>query len=167
MTVKAIPLPEGCPALMPYLIARRASEAMAFYRQVFDAVEIMHLNAPDGSIGYAEIRIGDAVVMLSEENLAWSSQAPETLGGSPVTLFLYVSVVDSTFATVIQAGAREFMPVRNQFWVDRTGVLKNPFGHLWHIGSQIEDVDPADLQQRRIEACCSNPLGVSHEPYRH
>jgi len=156
MTVKAIPLPEGCPALMPYLIVRRAAEAIEFYKQAFGAVEIMRLDAPDGSIGHAEVRIGDAVIMLSEENPAWDSQSPEALGGSPVTLFLYVPDVDTTFANAIKAGAKELMPVKDQFWGDRTGVVIDPFGHRWHIGTHIEDVDYSELQQRMTEACYSD-----------
>ena len=156
MTVKAIPLPEGCPTLMPYLIVRRAAEAIAFYKKAFGAVEIMRLDAPDGSIGHAEVRIGDAVIMLSEENPAWGSQSPDALGGSPVTLFLYVPDVDATVADAIHAGAKELMPVKDQFWGDRTGVVIDPFGHRWHIGTHIEDVDCSVLQQRMTEACNSN-----------
>ncbi len=156
MTVKAIPLPEGCPALMPYLIVRRAAEAIAFYKQVFGAVESMRLNALDGSIGHAEVKIGDAMIMLSEENPAWGSQSPEALGGSPVTLFIYVPDVDATFADAIKAGAKELMPVKDQFWGDRTGQIIDPFGHRWHIGTHIEDVDPNDMERRMAEACYSD-----------
>lgn len=156
MTQPVKPIPDNCPCLMPYLIVRRAAEAIAFYQQVFGAVEILRLDAPDGSIGHAEIKIGDAVVMLSEENPAWGSQSPETLGGSPVTLFLYVADVDATFAAAIHAGAKELMPVKDQFWGDRTGVVIDPFGHRWHIGTHLEDVDLTQLQQRMTEACYSD-----------
>ena len=156
MTVKAIPLPAGYPTLLPYLVVRRAAEAIAFYQQVFGAVEIMRLNAPDGSIGHAEIKIGEAVVMLSEENPAWGSLSPEAIGGSPVTLFLYVPDVDATFESAIKAGAKELMPVKDQFWGDRTGVVIDPFGHRWHIGTHIEDVDPDKLQQRMTKAFYPN-----------
>lgn len=147
------PIPENYPSLMPYLIVRRAAEAIDFYKQVFGAVETLRLSALDGSIGHAEIKIGGASLMLSEENPAWGSQAPETLGGSPVTLFLYVSDVDATFAAAIQAGAKEKMAVEDRFWGDRTGQLIDPFGHHWHIGSHIEDVDPSELPRRMAAAC--------------
>lgn len=147
------PIPEHCPSLMPYLTVRRAAEAIDFYQQVFGAVEVIRLNAPDGSIGHAEIKIGDAAIMLSEENPAWGSQAPETLGGSPVTLFLYVADVDATVAAAIQAGAKETMLVADRFWGDRTGQVIDPFGHHWHIGTHIEDVEPSELPQRMAAAC--------------
>jgi PhnB protein len=156
MTQKAKLLPEGYPTLLPYLVVRRAAEALAFYKQVFGAVEIMQLDAPDGSIGHAEINIGKAVVMVSEENPAWGSTSPETLGGSPVTLLVYVDDVDAVFAAAIKAGAKEKMPLTNQFWGDRTGQVIDPFGHHWHIATHIEDVDPNDLQRRMVEACCSD-----------
>jgi PhnB protein len=156
MTVKAIPLPKSCPTLKPYLIVRRAAEAIEFYKQAFGAIEVLRLNAPDGSIGHAEVKIGEAVIMLSEENPAWGSQSPEALGGSPVTLFLYVADVDATFAAATHAGAKELMPVKDQFWGDRTGQVIDPFGHRWHLGTHIEDVDYNTLQQRMSAACCSD-----------
>ena len=156
MTSSVKPIPDNCSSLMPYLIVRRAAEAIAFYKQAFGAIEVMRLNGPDGSVGHAEIKIGDAVIMLSEENPAWGSQSPETLGGSPVTLFVYVPDVDATFAAAINAGAKELMPVKNQFWGDRTGIVIDPFGHHWHIGTHIEDIDPTELQQRMAESCYSD-----------
>ncbi|MFA5985521.1 MAG: VOC family protein [Methylococcaceae bacterium] len=156
MALKNQPLPAAYPTLLPYLVVRRAAQAIEFYKHVFGAIEIIRLAAPDGSIGHAEINIGSAHIMLSEENQAWGSTSPETLGGSPVTLLIYVADVDAIFTAAIKAGAKEKMPLINQFWGDRSGQVIDPFGHHWHIATHIEDVDPNDLQQRMADAFSAN-----------
>lgn len=108
----------------------------------------MRLDTPDGMVAHAEFKIGDSIFMLTDENPGCHSLSPLTLGGSPVTLYLYVPDVDAVFANAIKAGAVERMPVGNQFWGDRTGAVVDPFGHHWHIATHIEEVDPNELPGR-------------------
>lgn len=152
MTTPIKPIPDGYHSLTPYLIVRGAAEALAFYQKAFGATDVCRLDAPDGTVAHAEMKIGDSIIMVSEENPAWGSTSPQALGGSPVTLFLYVNDVDATFADAIKAGATEKRPVTNQFWGDRSGHLVDPFGHYWHIATHIEDVDPSELPSR-MAAC--------------
>ncbi len=139
MTTKIKPIPEGYHTLSPYLIVRGASE-------------ICRLDMPDGKIGHAEFKIGDSIFMISDESPQCPSKSPETLGGSAVTLHLYVSDADATFADAIKAGAKETMPLADQFWGDRMGDVVDPFGHNWMIATHIEDVDPSEFQSR-MEEC--------------
>lgn len=148
MTTKTKPIPDGYHTLIPYLIVRGAADALEFYKKAFDAAELMCFIAPDGKIAHAEFKIGDSIFMISDENPECDSSSPATLGGTPVTLFLYVTDADATFAAAIKAGAKEKMPLENQFWGDRTGQVVDPFGHSWHIATHVEDVDPATLQNR-------------------
>jgi PhnB protein len=148
MTTNIKPVPDGYHTLNAYLIVRGASSALEFYKKAFGATELMRLNMPDGKIAHSELQIGDSIFMISDENPVWGSTSPETLGGSPVRLYLYVSDVDATFASAIRAGATETMPLENQFWGDRTGQVVDPFGHHWHIATHIEDVDPNELPGR-------------------
>lgn len=146
------PIPQDRPRMSAYMTVRGADKALAYYRHIFQAEEILRLSAPDGSIGHAEFKIGDSIFMLSEENPSWRNVSPETLGGSPVCFYVYVADVDAVFAEAIAAGAQERMPVMDQFWGDRTGQFTDPFGHLWHIASHKEDVDPASLPERMHQA---------------
>jgi PhnB protein len=151
MTTNIKPIPDGYHTLTPYLTIRGASDALEFYKKAFGATEMCRLNTPDGKIGHAEFRIGDSAFMLSDENSGCSS-SPETLGGSPVTLHLYVPDADATFSDAIKAGAKETMPLENQFWGDRMGKIVDPFGHHWLIATHIEDVDPSEFESR-MAAC--------------
>lgn len=116
MTTKIKPIPEGYHTLSAYLTVRGASDALEFYKKAFGAVELMRLNMPDGKIAHAEFKIGNSILMISDENPECGSTSPEALGGSPVTLHLYVADADATFSDAIQAGAKEKMPLENQFW---------------------------------------------------
>ena len=152
MTTKIKPIPEGYHTLSPYLTVRGASDALEFYKKAFGASEICRLDMPDGKIAHAEFKIGDSIFMISDESLQCPSKSPETLGGSAVTLHLYVTNADATFADAIKAGAKETMPLADQFWGDRMGGVVDPFGHSWMVATHVEDVDPSEFQSR-MEEC--------------
>ncbi|SCY20245.1 VOC family protein [Nitrosospira sp. Nsp13] len=154
MTTAIKPIPDGYHTLTAYLTVRGASDAIEFYKRAFGATELFRLNTPDGKIAHSEFKIGDSIFMISDENPGWDIASPEKLGGSPVALHLYVANADATFSDAIKAGAKETMPLANQFWGDRMGKLVDPFGHQWLIATHIEDVDPSELQSR-MEAHCT------------
>ena len=143
--------PKGYHTVTPYMIVRGAVAALDFYARAFGAEKTMQLDMPDDTIAHAEMRIGDSIVMLSEENEAWAAKGPLTLGGSPMFLMIYVEDVDAAFARAIAAGATEVRPVVDQFYGDRSGTLKDPFGHQWTLATHLEDVS-AEEGQRRMEA---------------
>ena len=143
--------PQGFHTLTPYMTVKNARAALDFYAKAFGAEKVLLLDMPDGSVAHAEIRIGDSVVMLAEENESWGNKSPVTLGGSPMFLMAYVVDVDAAFRRALDAGASEVRPVADQFYGDRSGTLKDPFGHQWTLSTHIEDVSEAEAQ-RRMEA---------------
>jgi PhnB protein len=145
-SVKSIP--EGYHSLTPYLIVAGAATAIEFYKSVFGAVERMRLGGPDGRIGHAELTIGNSIVMLADEHPEMGALAPPTVGGTPVGLHVYLEDVDAVAAKAVAAGATLKRPVENQFYGDRLGSLVDPFGHLWHISTHIEDVSPEEIGRR-------------------
>ena len=149
MSAKAIRA--GRHTVAPYLAIKNAAKALEFYQTAFGATEIYKLMMPDGRLGHAEIRLGDSIIMLSDEFPEYGGKAPETLGGSPVSIHLYVEDVDAFFNRALAAGARERKPVMDQFYGDRSGQLEDPFGHLWWVATHKEDVAP-DEMQKRVEA---------------
>ncbi|HEX3952333.1 MAG TPA: VOC family protein [Stellaceae bacterium] len=146
------PIPDGYPALTPYLIVADGVGALAFYAKVFGATERLRLTRPDGKLGHAEMTVGGCVIMLADEYPSMGAKAPAAFGGSPVSLHLYVEDVDAVFARAIAAGATEIRAVSNQFYGDRSGAVKDPFGHTWHIATHIEDVPPDELDRRAAAA---------------
>jgi PhnB protein len=142
------PIPEGHPAVSPYLIVDGAARALEFYRKAFGAKELMRHAGPDGRIGHAEVKIGDSIVMLADEHPEVGACAPGTIGGSPVKLHLYVTDVDAVARQAIAAGARVVRPVEDRFYGDRNGAFEDPFGHEWHVSTHIEDVSGAELRRR-------------------
>jgi PhnB protein len=142
------PIPKGEHAITPYLNIKGAEAAIAFYQQVFGAKEIGRLLGPDGAIAHAELQIADSKIMLAEESLEWGNQSPTTLGDTPVTIALYVDDVDATFKLALAAGAKAVMPVKDEFYGFRVGVIYDPFGHKWHIHSLIEDLSFEEIQCR-------------------
>jgi PhnB protein len=150
MATKKQAIPEGYSTLIPYLNIKGAVEAIEFYKKAFGAKEITRLTMPDGSIAHAEIEIGDSKIMLAEENPQWGNLGPQSLGGSPVTLCLYVEDVDAVFAQALKEGATitAGMEVKDQFYGDRAGSLTDPFGHKWSIMTHIEDVSTEEMQKR-------------------
>jgi PhnB protein len=145
-TVK--PIPDGHRTVAPYLAIKNAASALEFYKKAFGALETYKLIVPDGRVGHAEIRLGDSLIMLSDEFPEFGGKAPEALGGSPVSIHLYVDDVDAFFKRALAAGARELKPVADQFYGDRSGQLEDPFGHLWWVATHKEDVAPEEMQKR-------------------
>jgi PhnB protein len=145
-------LPDGYRTVTPYLVIRDAAKAIEFYKKAFGATELMSMPMPDGKIAHAEIKIGDSMIMISDENLAWGTKSPQTLNGSPVGIFLYVPDVDATFKQAIASGATETMAVADQFWGDRYGKVRDPFGHQWNIATHVEDLTPDEIGERAAKA---------------
>lgn len=150
------PVPDNYNTVTAYLIINGASDAIAFYKQAFNATEVERLAGPDGKIGHAEIRIGNSVVMLADEHPQFLQKGPQAYGGSPVTMVIYVPNVDEMFAQAIAAGGKEVRPVKDQFYGDRSGTLVDPYGHTWTIMTHVEDV-PWDEIRRRFAEMMKNP----------
>jgi PhnB protein len=148
MPSRVRPIPEGHRTVAPYLAIKNGAQALEFYKRAFGAIERYALTLPDGRLGHAEIVLGDSVVMLSDEFPEYGGKAPDTLGGSPVSIHLYVEDVDAFFRRALAAGAKERKPVMDQFYGDRSGQLEDPFGHLWWVATHKEDVAPEEMQKR-------------------
>jgi PhnB protein len=146
MSVKSIP--EGYHSVTPYLIISGASDAIEFYKKAFGATELFRFPAPGGKIGHAEIKIGDSPIMLADEYPDMGYKGPQSLGGSPITLMIYVEDVDNVFNRAVNAGATVKEAVQDKFYGDRTGTLTDPFGHVWHISTHKEDVSMEELERR-------------------
>jgi PhnB protein len=145
---KVQPIPAGYHSVTPYLSIRGAADAIEFYKKAFGAKEIMRMPGPGGSIGHAEIRIGDSRIMLADEFAAMDFLSPKARGGTTVTIHAYMKDVDTVIARASAAGAKVVRPVQDQFYGDRTGSLEDPFGHVWHIATHKEDVPMAELKRR-------------------
>ncbi len=143
--VKAIP--EGMHSVTPHLVCAGAAEAIEFYKKAFKAVEIARMPGKDGKLMHAMIRIGDSAVMLMDEFPEWKAFGPKALKGSPVTIHLAVEDVDAVAAQAVAAGAKITMPIADMFWGDRYGVLEDPFGHLWSVGTHMRDMSPQEMQE--------------------
>jgi PhnB protein len=141
-------VPAGYAGVTAYLIIRNAARALEFYQRAFGATEVMRLPGPNGTIGHAEIRIGEGHVMLADENVDMGYRSPETLGDSPVSLMFYVDDVDARVARAVAAGATVKHPVKDQFYGDRSGSVTDPFGYVWTIATHTEDVAPDEMQRR-------------------
>ena len=152
MPEKVKPIPEGYHSVTPYLIVEGGARAIEFYKQAFGATELFRMEGPDGKIAHAEIKIGDSHVMLGDESPEMGARGPRAFGGSPVSLMLYVEDVDATVGRAVEAGAELTRPVANQFYGDRTGGVKDPFGHAWYIATHVEDVPHDELQKRAAAA---------------
>jgi len=142
------PIPEGYHSVTPYLVLKNAAAAIEFYKKAFDAVELFRMPGPGGKIGHAEIKIGDSRVMLSDEYPEMGFQGPESLGGTPVSLMIYVADVDKIYPQAIAAGGKELRPLQDQFYGDRCGTLADPFGHVWTVSTHVEDVSAEELAKR-------------------
>jgi PhnB protein len=152
MTNKVKPIPEGYHTATPYLIVKDAARAIEFYKKAFGATELMRMPGPGGKIGHAEIKIGDSPIMLADEVPGMGFRSPESLGGSPISILLYVEDVDVVFSEALAAGAKEQRPVADQFYGDRTGGVTDPFGHVWYIATHKEDVSPEEMKKRAAAA---------------
>ena len=142
------PIPEGYSGAIPYLIVHEAARAIEWYQKAFGATERVRLADPAGKVMHAEIRIGRSSLMLADEFPEMGYRSPPSLGGSPVSILLYVEDVDALFSRAVAAGGTETMAVADQFDGDRRGTLTDPFGHVWLLASRTEDVSVEQLQKR-------------------
>jgi PhnB protein len=151
------PIPESYHSVTPYLIVHDAAAAIDFYKRAFGAIERMRLPMPGGRLGHAELQIDDSVIMLADENPQMGVKSARTIGGSPVSLMIYVENVDESFPKALAAGGKEVRPLATQFYGDRSGVLADPFGIQWTIASHVEDVSLEEVQNRMAAMMKSKP----------
>lgn len=151
MSTKVSHVPEGYHTATPYMIVKGAARAIEFYQKAFGATEILRMAGPDGKVGHAEIQIGNSRIMLADEEPMRDARSPETIGGTPMFLMLYVPDVDAMFKQALAAGGKQLMPPTNQFYGDRSGMLADPFGHKWCLATHVEDVPPEEMDRRAAE----------------
>jgi len=145
------PIPEGYHSVTPYLICDGAADAIEYYKKAFGATELFRMDH-GGKIGHAELKIGDSPIMLADEYPEMDYRSPKALGGTPVSLMIYVEDVDSVYNQAIDAGATEVKPLQDQFYGDRSGTLTDPFGHVWTIATHKEDVTMEEMNRRMASA---------------
>ena len=148
MSVK--PIPDGYHSVTPYLVMNGAAAAIDYYKKAFGAVELFRMEH-EGKVGHAEIKIGDSNIMLADENAEMGYKGPEAYGGTPVSLMIYLEDVDTVYSQAIAAGGTELKALEDQFYGDRSGTLKDPFGHVWTIATHKEDVSPEEMDKRLAE----------------
>lgn len=148
MTTKVKAIPDGYHTATPYLVIKGAGKAIEFYKEVFGATETVRMLALDGNVMHAEIKIGDSMIMLSDECPDWNALGPLTIGGTTVSIVLYVEDVDTVVNGAVTAGAKLVMPTADQFWGDRMGTVIDPFGHKWSIATHKEDLTPEEVSTR-------------------
>ena len=143
-------IPKDYNSITPYLVVRGAAQAIEFYKKVLGAVEIVRMPGPDGKVGHAELKIGNSHIMLADESpqMGAGHTAPQTVGGSPVSLYVYLPDVDRVVQRAKDEGAKVLKPVQDQFYGDRSGFFQDPFGHLWGIATHVEDVSPEQMKER-------------------
>ena len=146
------PIPDGYHTLTPFLTVRDAERAIEFYKQAFGAKERGVMKGPDGKVMHAEIMIGDSIIMLSDEFPEFGAVSPQSIGGSAMGLHIYLDGVDAALERAVKAGAQVEMPVMEQFWGDRYGKLKDPFGHKWSIATHTKDLSMDEMKQGMDEA---------------
>jgi len=152
MSANVKPIPEGYHTATPYLIIKGAGDAIEFYKKAFGATELLRFAMPDGQIGHAEIKIGDSPIMMADEHPQMGYRSPQSLGGSPVSIMIYVEDVDQVFDQAIAAGAKSKDAVQDKFYGDRSGTLEDPFGHIWHIATHKEDISLEEMHKRATAA---------------
>src|SRR5215470_14437413 len=148
MASKVKPIPDGCESAAPYLCVKDAAAAIEFYKKAFGATEEYRLTDPVGKIGHAEIKVGRAVVMLADEYSESGHRSPQSLGGTPVKIHLYVEDIDAVINQAHEAGAKILRPAQDEFYGDRNGTLEDPFGHVWFIASRKENLSVEEIQKR-------------------
>lgn len=145
MTAAVKPVPEGMHSVTPHLVCAGAADAIEFYKKAFGAIEGSRMPGPGGKLMHAQLMIGDSHVMLVDEFPDWGAIGPKALGGTPVTIHLYVPNADEVFQQALDAGATVKMPICDAFWGDRYGVLTDPFGHSWSIATHMKDMTPEEM----------------------
>jgi PhnB protein len=146
------PIPEGYHSVTPYLCVKGAAQAIEFYKKALSATERMRISQPDGRVGHAEVQIGDSVIMLADEFPEIGARSPQSFGGSPVSIHLYVEDADAMFNQAVAAGAKVKRPVADQFYGDRLGGIEDPFGHTWWISTHKEDLSAKEIEKRAASA---------------
>lgn len=143
-------IPKDYNSVTPYLIVKGAARAIDYYKKVFGATELFRMNGPQGKVGHAELKIGNSHVMLADENptMGEGHVSAATVGGTPVSLYIYLPDVDAVVKRAEAEGAKILKPVQDQFYGDRTGFIRDPFGHLWGVATHVEDVSPEELEER-------------------
>jgi PhnB protein len=157
MAAKAIP--DGYHTVSPYLAVDDAARAIEYYTSAFGAKELVRMDAPGGKIGHAELEVGDSRIMLSDPFPQASTQPPKALGGTSVSVFMYVEDVDAVVKQAVDAGATVTMEVADQFWGDRFGAITDPFGHVWSIATHVEDVPAEEMAERAKAAMAAMGSG--------
>ncbi len=148
MTNTVKPVPDGYTTVTPYLILDDAGAAIDFYKKALGATELVRMNDENGKVRHAELKIGNACIMLADEFPEMGQKSAKSLGGSPVSLLVYVEACDKTFAQAIASGAKSLREPKDQFYGDRSGTVQDPFGYQWHISTHVEDVLPEELERR-------------------
>jgi PhnB protein len=149
------PIPDGYPRVTPYLCCAGASDAIDFYTKVLGAKEKMRMGGPDGKVGHAELQLGNSLIMLADEHPQMGFLSPKSIGGTPVTISVYVENVDEVFERALQEGATSERAIEDQFYGDRSGQFQDPFGHRWHIATHVEDVPPEEMEKRAAAAAAA------------
>jgi PhnB protein len=152
MNAAVKPIPEGMHSVTPHLVCAGAADAIEFYKKAFGAVEDARMAGPEGKVMHAQITIGDSHVMLADDVPDWGSVGPKALGGTPVTLHLYVPNADEVFQRALDAGATVKMPIGDAFWGDRYGILTDPFGHSWSVATHMKDMTPEEMAEAGRQA---------------
>ncbi len=148
MPSNAKAVPEGYHSVTPYLIVRGGNDAIDFYTKVFGARERMRFPGENGKVGHSELEIGDSVIMLADESPEMGARSPQTVGGTPVGLAVYVPDVDAVVEQAVAGGAKLRSPVEDKFYGDRSGTIEDPFGHVWYVMTHVEDVSPDEMERR-------------------
>jgi len=145
-------IPKGYNTVTPYLVIKGAAKAIDYYKNVFGATVVVRMDGPGGSVGHAELQIGDSRIMLADENPQMGNRSAESIGASPVSLYIYLPDCDAVVAKATAEGAKILKPVADQFYGDRSGFIQDPFGHLWGIATHKEDVSPNEMKERMKKA---------------
>jgi PhnB protein len=145
-------IPEGYNSVTPYLVIKGAAKAIDYYKNVFGATVVVRMDGPDGKVGHAELQIGDSRIMLADENPAMGYRSAETIGASPVSLYVYMPDCDSIVEKAAEQGGKILKPVADQFYGDRSGFFQDPFGHLWGVATHKEDVSAEEMEERAKKA---------------
>jgi PhnB protein len=145
-------IPKGYNSVTPYLVIKGAAKAIEYYKEVFGATEVVRMADPSGRVGHAELQIGNSRIMLADENPAVGNRSAESIGASPVSLYVYLPDCDKVVAKAAEQGAKILKPVADQFYGDRSGFIQDPFGHLWGIATHKEDLSPKEMDERARKA---------------
>ncbi|HVW50397.1 MAG TPA: VOC family protein [Trinickia sp.] len=151
MTSSVKPIPEGMHTITPQIVCANAAQAIEFYAKAFGAIELFRMPGPSGKLAHAQIKIGDSVLMLTDESPECGSSGPKTLKGTPVSLYVYVEDADKAFERAVSAGATVMMPLADMFWGDRWALVEDPYGHRWHIATRKSEPTMEQMQKAMAE----------------